>query len=796
MSNLGVVFRTLFQRGRSNLIKILSLGVGLAMGLVLIAKVYLEQSYDDFFSDGDRIYRLSTSVERDGEEGEDEIWQYPQVSGAIAPGMKMEIPEVEAATRFTWIGYNAIFSNVADNKKYEGKIILGDSCLFDVLDRPVLAGNAKEVLSRPMYMMVSRSIAEKMGGISTVIGKNIQIQNYPGKTITIGGVFEDMPRNSHLSYNMIVSMNSIGDFTWDGSMNWIGNDRYMAYAKLIPGATAESIAPGIVRMQEKYQPMEQIRKHYKEFTYRLHPIRELHKGTPEVKRMFKLLSLLAFALIFTAVMNYILIVISSLVNRSKEMAVNKCYGASDGSIYRKMLWETLADLIAALIVAIILIFVFRSVIEDLLSATLGVLFSWKACLLLLFICVIVFFASGLVPGYLYSRIPIASAFRNYKENKRYWKLGLLFIQFIATGFLVTLLVVIGKQYNHMIETDPGYAYDNLSYVDLRGIEQDMRQKLLDEVSRLPEVESVTTGSQLPLDHASGNNILLPGSDRELFNIADFYSVSNGYFDLMEIPVIEGRSFTENISSSNEVMVSRSFVDRINQHVDWSDGIIGKDIIITEHSQGGKPFTICGVYEDFLIGNIGSEDTRASVMFYNEKPSSILLVRYHQLSAETILQVTDILKQLLPDRDMTVYSYPTEMLNLYTDSRKFRDSVLLGGIVALIIALIGLMGYTNDEMNRRRKETAVRKVNGATIADILLLFIRDISRIALPALVFGGAIAAYVASRWQEQFSEKATLSLILYIFCGILLLGVILGVVSFNCYRAATANPAENVKSE
>lgn len=795
MEKLYVTFRTLFQRGRSNLIKILSLGVGLAMGLVLIAKVYLEQSYDDFFPDAERIFQLSTNAEREGED--EEAREYPQVSGAIAPGMKAEIPEVEVATRFTWIGWDALFFATDDpGSRYKGRIVLGDSCLFDIFPRRILAGgDAKEILARPMNAMISRKVAESMGGLSTVVGKTIQAENYQGKTLTIAGVFEDIPRNSHLGFDVVVSMPSIGEFTWDGSMNWLGNDRYIAYVKLLPGVTPEDIVPGIERMQEKNQPMEKLRESFLYFTYRLSPLLELHKGTPEVKRMFRLLSLLAFALIFTAVMNYILIVISSLVNRSKEMAVNKCYGASEGNIYRKMLLETLVDLLAALGVAVILIFAFQGKIEELLSATLGVLFSWKACLLLLAVCVVVFFVAGLVPGYLYAHVPIASAFRNYKENKRFWKLGLLFVQFIATGFLITLLVIIGRQYEYMIQDDPGYTYDNLAYVSLRGVDEGLRQRALDEVGRLPEVAAVSTCSNLPLRGLSGNNILLPGENRELFNIADFYSVGNGYLELMGIPVVEGRSFTENIPSSHEVMVSRSFIEKISAHTDWSDGVVGKDILITEHSQNRQPFTICGVYEDVRIGAIGQEDTRASVMFYNQQPNTLLLIRYHQMTAAANERVNALLTGLIPNKEIMVYSYPNELLSLYTDSRKFRDSVLLGGIVALIIALIGLMGYTNDEMNRRRKETAVRKVNGARVRDILWLFIGDISRIALPALVLGCGVAAYVASRWQQQFTEKVALSFLLFLVCGIFVLTVILTVVSINCYRAATANPADSVKN-
>lgn len=774
------------------MIKIISLGVGLAMGLVLIAKVFLEQTYDDFFPEAELIYRINSNASA----GDSEEREFAQVSGAIAPGMKAEIPEVQVATRWTWIGREVTFFN-QDRKKYVGNVVFGDSCLFDIFTRPILAGDPKDILSRPMYAMVSRKIAERMGGESTVIGQTIELNSHPGKVITIGGIFEDIPENSHLSYNVIFSMPSLSQFSYDGTMNWVGNDRYIGYVKLLPGVTPESLAPAVVKMQEKNQPMDELEKAGVKLGYSFSPLLELHKGTPEVKRMFILLSLLAFALIFTAVMNYVLIVISSLVNRSKEIAVNKCYGASNNDIYKKMLSETLVHLLSSLLLAAILIFAFRGLIENLLSASFTILFSWRACLLLLIVCLVVFLMSGLIPGYLYARIPIASAFRNYNENKRFWKLGLLFVQFMATGFLITLLVVIGKQYDYMIKDKPGYAYENLAYVPLSGVNNELRSRAIEEVGRLSEVKTVTTASQLPIGWLSGNNIYLPGDDRELFNIADLYWVGNNYLEMMEIPVIEGHSFTENVVKSSEVMVSRGFVDKITQLVDWPDGVIGKSINITEHSDGeNNAFTICGVYENVRLGTMDREDSRPSVMFYSSRPSQLLMIKYHDQTPELNQKVSELLSNLMPDKDIVVYSYPSEMQNAYSDSRKFRDSVMLGGIVALIISLIGLIGYTNDEMNRRRKETAIRKVNGATILNILYLFLKDIARIALPALIIGCSAAAYVGSKWQEQFSDKATLTLVLFMISGLLVLAVILAVVSLNSYRAASANPAESVKSE
>lgn len=789
MKNLEIAIRSIFKKGRHNGIKIVSLGVGLAVGLVLIAKVYFEQSYDDFFPEGDRIYQIQQLGEQNGQ-----LSEWRKVSGGIAPGMKAEIPEVEVATRFTDVGSDATFTLTDNKKKYTANFVLADSLLFDVFPLSVLIGDVKEVLSSPMSVMVSKEIADKIGG--NVVGKTLEMDNRPGRLLTIGGVFATLPENSHLKYDVLIAMPSIGKFMYDGSMNWLGNDRYMGYVKLLPGVHPESLKPAMRRMQEKNQPMEEMRKAGVDISYSLLPLAQLHSGTADVKRMMLLLSLLAFTLIFTAVMNYILIVISSIVNRSKEVAVHKCYGATGGDIHGMVLSETLVHLLISLLLAVFLIFVFRGTVESLLDVSLGTLFFSKGGVLLLGICLIVFFATGLIPGYLFTRIPVASAFRKYRESRRFWKLVLLFFQFIFAGFLVTLLIIIGKQYTFMVNDNPGYAYEKLAYCDLLGVDSTARRKVVDEVMRLPEVAKVSTASALLFTGQSGNNISLPNDDRELFNIADLYNVGNGYLDVMEIPVVEGRSFTEHVTTSSEVMVSRSFLKKMALFADWSDGAVGKSILVSEHSGDGTVFVICGVYEDFRLGTINSLDERPTVMFYDRDPSSGLMVKFHNLTPEAMRHTEETVQALLPNKDVVLNAYETEMVNLYSDSRNFRDSVLIGGLVTLIISLIGLIGYVNDEINRRRSELAIRKVNGATLKEILVLFLKDIVWLAVSALIVGGIIAYFVALQWQEQFSEKIPLSWYLFVGCGLLVLLVILSVACMNCWRTANENPVNCLKND
>lgn len=788
MKNLNIALRSLFKKGRSNGIKILSLGVGLAMGLVLISKVCFERSFDKFYPDSDRIYRLHENIIRDGE-----YKSYGQVSGGVATAMQVEIPEVEKATRLTYIGGDKELFKTQDGNRYSARyVVMGDTNVFDLLPRPILIGDPKETLSRPGYVMISNRIAKLLGGAEQAVNKEFEFESSPGQTYTIGGVFEDVPENSHLRFEIVASLEGMSKWSRE---NWLGNDRYLGYVKLYPGTDPESLTTAIREMQGRHCDLEEVKKAGIDLTYSLVPLMDMHSNSDEVKSMNFLLGFLAFVLIFTAAMNYVLIVISTLINRTKEVAVHKCYGASDKNLFGMIMSETCLHMLISLLLAAFLIVLFRTKTEELLGATLGALFSTQTIVILIGVCIVIFFITGLIPTYMFLRIPVAAAFRNFKESRRYWKLCLLFIQFLATAYLVALLSVINKQYDYMVNVDPGYAYEKLAYCSTQGVEESVRNTAIEELRKIPEVDKVSACYDLPISGMSGNNVSLPGDDRELFNIADMYWVKDDFFSLMEIPVIEGEVFRSDGSASNKVMVSRSFVEKMEQVAGWTGSAIGKNVIITEHSQNGEPFTICGVYEDVCIGSTGNPDTRPTALFY-DRYAPMILIKFHEMSPENIKKAQKVLEDVMPDRNVTVTAYYMDMIDLYKDSRTFRDSVMIGGIVTLIIALIGLLGYTSDETNRRGREIAIRKVNGATAWSILKMISKDISYIAIPAIVIGMTVAYYFGTGWLEKFTEKAPIGFFIFLAGAMMVYVLIIACVLYRAWAVSNSNPVDSLKSE
>jgi len=786
--NLKNAVRNLNRRGQHNTVKILCLGVGLAIGSVIIAKVYFEQSYDSFFPNIDRTYLINEKYIREGE-----LKEYPQTSGAIAPGMKRYAPQIEAATRYTYVSNET--TCIAENKnKYSVKsVILADSCFFDVLSRRILAGDPKKALSNPESGMISRSLAEKIG--PNALGSKI---TFPALniTVTVGGIYEDIPQNSYLKD--VDAIGSLNAYSRLSTENWVGNDRYISYIRLVPGTTTSALTPSIEKMMKENMDLASMQKSGVMLSFSFTPVTKLHTDDPTVKRMTWILSLLAFILIFSSIMNYLLIVIGNMIGRAKEMAVHKSYGAEPRNIHAIVFTESLVHLVLAIILAALLIFICKGTVEDLLDAPLSALLLNKGSWIIGAVCLLILFITGYLPGVLYSRIPVSAAFRGYSENRRRWKLSLLSIQFVAAGFLFSLLFVINRQYNLMVNDKTGYDYENLAYIDMSGAKKKDRIKAVGELQKSSKVESISASYELPtIGGASGNNVSLPGEDTELFNGLDLYYVSDNYIKTLGMKIIAGRNFTEHADSLSEVMVSRAFVEKMDSLKHWNGQAVGHQVFITGHGEiNHGVFTICGVYENVRNQSLNSNDVRPSFLFYTKVPPYYILIRFHKLDEESMTEAQNTIKRLFPDKDFTLRSYRTDMINLYRDSFKFRNAVMISSIVTLIIALIGLIGYSNDEVNRRRKEIAIRKVNGAQVSDVLKIFLKDILRIALPSILVGEICSAWVGVKWLQQFAEKAPLNTGIFIGCGVAILAIILAAVNFNCYRVANSNPVDYLKGE
>ena len=798
MKHIINAFKNLPRRGQHNFVKILCLALGLAISSVIIAEIYFEQTYDTYFPGWERTYLISEVGTNHGE-----TMEFTNTSGATAQGVKQYAPMVEAATS-THYFYDDAQCKMEDQNIISANIRMADSCFFDVFPQKILIGKAKQILSQPLSCLIDSETAAKIGG--NVVGKHFTLSNYPGTTFTIYGVFEAFPWGSSFhGTQMILSMCSVPYvYSYDGRGQWVGNDSYGSYIRLAKGHDAKELKPYVNKMRQDHFPLKEMKNMGVELNYDFTVLSNVYTQDPYIKKMGWIMSIVAFVLLFTSVMNYLLIIVGNLVSRSREMAVRKCYGAKPKNIHAIIFSEALVHVGLAVVLAAVLVFLCKGTIENFLSAPVSTLVLNRGSWILVVICLLVLLIGGFVPGWLYNKIPVAIAFRGYNENRNRWKLALLGIQFVISGLLFSLLYIINNQYQLMLSTNPGYDYDNVAIVSVDGINRDQRNQCLAEIKRMPNVKECCSTYHIPLNGygRSGNMVQKPGDDTNTFNIIDMEGVDDNFFKMMNIPIVQGTFFTERNDSCRQVIIDERGAEKLIKTWHWKDGVVGKLITCSGHDDGVNPLklTVCGVCRNIRWGDMSADGDDMKefpvLYFYAAKTAYYMLVKFKELREESLSELQSKVQAMYPNNKVIVKSYASELANQYASQLNFRNGILVAGIVTMIIALFGLVGYTSDEVNRRRKEIAIRKVNGAKVKDILRIFLKDIMKIALPCIIVGDLGAWLIARQWLMSFSEKITMTPLLFIGVTIILLVIIGLSVIINCYKVANSNPVKYLKDE
>ncbi len=791
MNQILSAIKNLPRRGQHNLAKIVCFGFGLAVSAVLIGEVYFEQTFDTWFPGHERTYAIKEAVVQNGQFNE---WSH--TSGAIAPGIKAISPQVEAATRYSFMLSDV--KTTVDGRPFSiDEVKAADSCLFDIFPRATVQGNLKEGLSRPYYCVISRSMADRIGG--NVVGKAFEPRDWDCKLI-IGGVYEDFPYNSRLhGIDVIVSMPTLNQFLgFDVSARWVGADRFSSFVRLRKGTTIDDLKPNVRKMIAQHSEFAEAEKAGIRFNYAFSQVTADYTSNPQVRTMCWIMSLLAVILLVSTVVNYLLIVMGNVVSRFREMAVRKCFGGGPLTIYGIMVSESLVHVVIGIVLAAVLVFACKGTIEGYISAPVSTMLFSRGSWILALICLFIVFIGGLVPGYIYNKVPVTAAFRGVHEARRRWKLIMLSVEFLVVTVMLSLLAVVQQQYHEVTHENMGYDYSRLAVVTLDKAPAGQMQQALKSLRTLPFVEQATTAYKLPIEWHSGNNIYLPGDDTEYLNIADQYSVGDGYLKLMGIKVVEGRNFTEPADSDlSEVMVSESFVKRFHTTTHKQGSVVGQHICVSEHTDSLHPFsTICGVYKDISLGSSLERELRPSVLFHDNNDAKYILAKFTDLTPDNLDRARQQLRRLLPDREVKITPYSDLVVKQYQSTDGFRMGTLVTGITALVIALMGLIGYTTDEVNRRRKEIAIRKVNGATVRDIFHMLVADVLKLSVPAVIVGLILSWVIAGKWLQLFADRITLSSLLFLGVGLAVLVIVVTIMLLSARRVVNSNPVLFLKDE
>ena len=778
-------------RGQHNGTKIFCLAVGLTVGLVLLAKVRLERNYDRCIVDRGHVYEVAETFQRTGQTPD----EYGATAGGVIPALCRYIPEIVVGTRYTWqFEYEKIVLEGGERYAF-ARSMFADSCFFDIFSTDVLLGDAKKILSTPGQCLISQRLHEKLGG--DMVGKTLCYMAAPGKPITVSGIFEDYDENSTFSdLDIVMSMPSIGTYSYDGTSNLNGNDRYHSYVRLRPDADMKKISDEIVVMCKELFPWEELRAAgFEDVGFKLHPVSESRANNKTVRTTCTILTVVAVVMLFTAVMNYILVVISLLVGRARLVALRKVLGAPRWEFYLTTLGEAAIHVVLALVVMALLLWLGQDWIRDLMGVGVATLFSGQTWWVIVAVCLLVLIACGLLPGYIYSRIPLCYAYRLFSESKRVWKLSLLAFQLTLSTMLLVLLGTIYRQYDYMLNKDLGYDYKDVAYVEIAN-PSDSTFVLAREIEKLPCVEKTSTAYSLFVSKQSGNNIMIPGDDRNLFNYACMYFAEASIVETMGLQVTEGKNLSplNHPGWESEVIVTEKFAKMLKEFTGWAD-VVGQSVVTTEIGPD-YPLTIVGILKDFQIGSLVSPDDRPAMFINGNIFAHNILIRLNRLSPENLLAVQQVCDDLYPDADLVVKRYADELTDSYRETQHTRSLLLIGCLASLFITLIGLVGYVRDEVQRRSRELAIRKVLGAAVRELQALFLRSLAFIALPSVVVGTVAGWFFSTMLLQQFPDAVALHGYLFLFDALLVLAVVALVVFLQTRRIALANPIDYLKTE
>lgn len=785
---------------RRNLIKIFCLTIGLAIGFLLVARVYFEQTYDTHFQDYERIYRVTESALMGDKNDE-----FAQTPGAIGPGMKRFIPQVEVATRETLMLPDRTPIKTEDGKIIEsGGVRMADSCFFKVFVTPCVAGNLEESLELKHTCVIPRSLAEKIGG--DVIGQVLTCPSFSEEyKVMIGGVYEDFPLNTSIgSDHIYLSLSSISVISYDGRDNWEGNDRYMTYVRLAEGVNPEDVRAGMDKMIEENLSKEAIEVFH--LNFHLKPFATFYTGQKGVKMTIRILSLLAIIMLMSAGLNYLLVTIGQMDGRSKEMAVRKCFGTSNTKIFARVMTESLIMLLISLALAVLISFCFSEECRKLLGHTPAELYTTGNVILVEAIVILVLLIlTGAIPAWMYCKTPVMHAFRPSISGRKIWKLCLLSLQFFAASMLICLLVLVGRQYRMLANTDMGFDYKNIGIAHVGSMPMNKRHALVEAIRRVPGVAGVASAYMDFAMHASGNNIWIGDDVERQKNVSDMYQASPNIFEVLGIDFVKGETFRSDADSTlHQVVVEERLVDVLKDYYNLDvegDNVLGQRFHITEHLgiEGYSEFEICGVIKNMQRNGFELEgaDQRGAVIFPESKRvMAYIYVRFDKISPAVIDDVQNIIDEIAPTAEVYIIPYEETIKGFLEPIKTFGTSVMIVGLVIFVIALIGLTGFVTDEVQRRAKEIAIRKVTGTSARSIVRMLCAETSRVAVPSLIAGGALAMIVGREWLSQFTTQVSLSPISMIVCLLVLMGFILLIVVLNSMKVASGNPVKYLRDE
>ena len=790
-----IAIRTLRRKSVFAAINVVGLSSGLLCVIFIFNWVQDEISFDRHIKDADNIYRVVAEAGT----GQDK-WHQSVTSLPLGPTIRDTYSDVEAQVR---LDKNNALVERGEIKYIEDYIILTDPEFFNVFDYHLQLGNEQTALSNPYQIVLTESIANKYFPDENPLGKTLKIYAYDpdgsGVEYTVTGVIADPPQNSHFTFNMLGSLNTIESVSPASMTNWMNNS-YHTYIKLQDGATSMSIEKQLPDLINLHMG-EEIEEYDLSYRFYLQPITDIHlhsdiqyefraNGNIELVWVFGAIGIFILVL---ACVNYINLSTAFSLDRVREVGVRKVLGAHKSQLIKQHFAET----IVLVLISILLCGLMIEIIKPLFYSITGkesIEFEISSVLLQLgAICIPLVLAAGYFPAKLLAGVDTVHSLKGKvnKNNTSTLRSGLVVFQFSVTLFIIISLIVVQQQMNFVQSKDLGYDKNNLLVLAVNGNEEVKNnfEAFKNRLLNSPEIQSVARSNSMIVGGlGNANGRIVNDKGEKQFEKLYQLSIDYDYLNTYGIELIEGRNFSvaHPTDSTESFIINESAAKSFN----WlPEEAIGKEMIFR-----GRTGTIIGVVKNFHFNSLHHE-IEPVCMFLPTRSFSRISIRGS--ASDQVLKATDAAwKAQFPDV-LFDYRFQDDALYYnYENDLRFGKIFNVFAVLSLLISFLGLFGLIGFNIQKRTKEIGIRKVLGSSSSQIIQLVSKSYLKLILIAGVFAIPLAAFAMNEWLATFSYRTTLELWYFAIAIAIVLAFAFVIVLIRAFRPALTNPASILKEE
>jgi putative ABC transport system permease protein len=774
--NIKSGFRTLYRNRLYTLLNILGLSVGMASAMLIFLWVQFQVSFDRFHKNGNLIHR----VIQDQFYSNDEVFHVSVTPTGLAKLMKENMSQITHATRYNQ--KPSLFQFNEANKAIEN-VQFVDPDFFSMFSFPLVKGDPSRVLENPRSMVISEKIASKYFGNGDPIGQTVILEGkFP---FTITGIIQDNPKNTEINRDIMIPFEfykELGENTDALANNWI-----TTYVQLSPGISADSVDRAIAEYKKVHFPQSKT-------VFFLQPLRKVHLfwiwgGGPI--RNVRLFSIIAALLILIASINFTNLSTAMAAKRYIEIGVRKSFGGSRRALFRQFISETLLLSGISLFIALILTESFLPWYNNLLQTELKVKYNdWIMIGGFLGIMILTGFLSGLYPAlFLSSFKPVKILKGNPIANKKsHLRESLVVLQFALAIVLIVNTIIVKKQHSFLQKQEVGFQKENILYIPLRGSLSEKKEFFKSQIESIEGVQSVTLSSHVPTAiYSNGGGFDWPGRSPEINPLVSNTTVDFDYLETFGISLDEGEFYARNkYYDTSNIVINQTFAEIIG-----IDPIVGEFITVWD-----RKVKVIGVTNDFNFKPLYSKIEPLVMMC---EPAWHQFV-FCKLSPEnlpgTIKKIGEAHEMVNSEFPFEYHFVDADFEQMYASEQRQGKIFNVFAFLAIFISCLGLFGLSSFMMAQRTKEVGIRKTNGATVFNIMLLFGKYYTRWVLVSFVLALPVSFLLIQAWLKNYAYKTTISWWVFILAGIITIIISIITVGGQSWKAARKNPIEALRYE